>query len=155
MIVSTAASAVLSSEWTGVIRMCDRMKLLVIATFAGGAITGTALRNVVYNLPLLLALDVLKQALVQARDEKLFACSRTQLGDLMESARDSLPWIDWKGLREGVRRRNEVAHDGKLVDSEQCIQDIASVEAQLVAWGVIDADQPRDCADRPTAGDPE
>ncbi len=58
----------------------------------------------------------------------------------MDSAKESLPWIDWNGLREGVRRRNEVAHDGRLFDSAQAIQDFESVEAQLVAWGIIDAD---------------
>ncbi len=140
MIVNTAAGAALSTEWTGVVRMLDRMKKLVVGTFAGGGMTAPGLAMVIYNLPLLLAFDVLKQVLVQARDEKSFACSAGQLGALMDSAKDSLPWIDWKGLREGVRRRNEVAHDGKLFDSAQAIQDIESVKAQLVAWGIIDAD---------------
>ena len=60
----------------------------------------------------------------------------------MECARDTLDWIDWKSLREGVRRRNQVAHDGELFDSTQCLQDIANVEAQLVAWGIIDPVSP-------------
>jgi hypothetical protein len=91
---------------------------------------------VVYNLPLLLAFDVLKQALLSARDEGQFACRRSQLGDLMDSAKSRLNWIDWDYLREGVRRRNEVAHDGKLFPAEQCLKDIAGVESQLVAWGM-------------------
>ncbi len=137
MIVNTAAGAALSTEWTGVVRMLDRMKKLVVGTFAGGGMTAPGLAMVIYNLPLLLAFDVLKQSLVQARDENSFTCSRGELGKLMKSARNSLPWIDWKGLRDGVQRRNEVAHDGKLFDSAQCIQDIANVEAQLVSWGII------------------
>ena len=153
MIVNTAAGAELSTEWTGAIRMLDRMKKLVVGSFVGGAMATPGIAMVIYNLPLLLAFDVLKQVLVQARDEKSFTCSGSQLGHLMECAKDSLLWIDWDGLRKGVRRRNEVAHDGKLFDSAQAIQDIESVEAQPVAWGIINADP--DCADRPTAGDPE
>src|SRR5882762_5888551 len=105
MIVNANTVTALRSEWTGVVRMRDRMKLLVTATFAGGAFTAPALATVVYNLPLLLAFDVLKQVLLAARDEGQFACSRSQLGNLMDSARVALSWIDWNSLREGVRRR--------------------------------------------------
>ena len=140
MIVNTAAGAALSTEWTGAVRMLDRMKNLVVGSFVGHGMATPGIAMVIYNLPLLLAFDVLKQVLVQARDEKSFTCSGSRLGALMDSAKDSLPWIDWNGLREGVRRRNEVAHDGKLFVSAQAIQDFESVEAQLVAWGIIDAD---------------
>lgn len=139
MLLSPTAVAELRAEWIGVVQMRDRMKTLVTVTFATGALTGPALRNVVYNLPLLLAFDVLKQALAKARDESLFVCSRNQLGDLIECGKDSLPWIDWDVLREGVRRRNAVAHDGELIDGKQCLKDITSVEVQLVAWNIIDA----------------
>ena len=143
MIADTDELTKLQSEWAGVVHMLNRMKTLVTVTFATGGITGNALGNVVYNLPLLLAFDVLKQSLVQARNEGLIVDSRNQLGALMDSGQDALQWIDWDGLRGGVRRRNEVAHDGKLFDSQQCIQDIERVEAQLVAWGIISAG-PRD-----------
>ena len=139
VIADASAVAALRSEWIGVVRMRDRMKLLVSATFAGGALTAPALAKVVYNLPLLLAFDVLKQVLSEARREGRFTCPRDQLGNLMDSAKDALPWIDWDSLRAGVTRRNEIAHDGKLFDSKDCIQDIGNVEAQLVAWGVVDA----------------
>ena len=138
MILSPTAVAELRSEWTGVVKMRDRMKTVVIVTFAGGALTGSALRNIVYNLPLLLAFDVLKQALAKAIDEDLFECSKSSLGALMKCGKRSLPWIDWDTLKKGVGRRNEVAHDGKLFDGKQCLQDIASVEAQLLAWEIID-----------------
>lgn len=134
--ISDAAALALRAEWNGVVRMRERMQTLVCVTFASGAITGPALAKVVYNLPLLLAFDVLRQALLTARDEGQFKCRRGQLGDLMDSARSSLSWLDWDSLRAGVRRRNEVAHDGQLFDSDQCIRDIANVEAQLIAWGM-------------------
>ena len=124
MIADTDELTKLQSEWAGVVHMLNRMKTLVTVTFATGGITGNALGNVVYNLPLLLAFDVLKQSLVQARNEGLIVDSRNQLGALMDSGQEALQWIDWDGLRGGVRRRNEVAHDGKLFDSQQCIQSV-------------------------------
>ena len=136
LILDANVVATLQSEWAGVIRMRERMKLLVTATFAGGAFTAPALAKVVYNLPLLLAFDVLSQVLLAARDEGLFACRRGQLGDLIDAARGAIPWIDRDVLRQGVRRRNEVAHDGALFESAQCVADMASIEAQLVAWGL-------------------
>lgn len=137
MIVNASALAALQSEWAGVVRMGERMRLLVTTTFASLAITAPALATVVYNLPLLLAFDVLRQVLLQARDDGRFACPSNQLGNLMNSAKGALPWIDWKTLREGIRRRNEVAHDGELFDSAQCLQDIANVENQLIEWRII------------------
>ncbi len=143
MIADTDELTKLQSRWAGSDHMLDRMKKLVTVTFATGGITSHGLSLVVYNLPLLLAFDVLKQTLAQARSEGLITCSGNHLGPLMDSGRDALPWEDWEGLRDGVRRRNEVAHDGKLFDSQQCIQDIERVKVQLVAWDIISAG-PRD-----------
>ncbi|MDP1670786.1 MAG: hypothetical protein Q8L63_01745 [Alphaproteobacteria bacterium] len=138
--LSPATLEELRSAWTGVVQMRERMKTIIIVTFAGGALTGPALREVVYNLPLLLSFDVLKQALAEAGNEKLFVCSaRAPLGKLMDCGRDSLAWIDWENLREGVRRRNAIAHDGQLFDGKQCLQDIDNVEAQLIAWKILSA----------------
>jgi hypothetical protein len=136
LITNPATLAMLQSEWMGVVRMRERMQSLVTATFAFGAITAPALSSVLYNLPLLLAFDLLKGALSAARDEGKFECKRSQLGDLMDAAKGVVAWIDWASLREGVRRRNKVAHDGELFDSTQCLQDIQRIEEQLVAWGI-------------------
>jgi hypothetical protein len=138
MIADATTIVSLQSEWLGVVKMRERMQHLVTATFAGAGFTAPALAKVVYNLPLLLAFDVLRQVLLAARDEKAFVCSSDQLGTLMDRSKSDIPWIDWDELRAGVRRRNEVAHDGKLFKSDQCIRDIANVENQLVAWVVID-----------------
>lgn len=119
--------------------MRDRMKLLVTATFAGGAFTAPALAAVVYNLPLLLAFDVLGQVLAQLRDEAQITCARSQLGPLVDAAKSALPWLDWQAIRDGVHRRSEVAHDGVLLDSNMCVADIVCVEKQLIAWRIIDA----------------
>ena len=139
MITNADALTQVQSEWAGVRRMRDRMKLLLMATFAGGAFTAPALSTVVYNLPLLLAFDVLNQVLMQLRDEGQFSCSRNQLGPLVDASKIPLPWLDWQAVRDGVRRRNEVAHDGVLLDSTVCLSEISRIEQQLVAWRIIAA----------------
>ena len=137
MIANLNSLATLQAEWQGVVQMRERMQQLVISTFAFDPITSPAFGNVLYNLPFLLAFDVLKHVLLEAKEDGQFLVSGPRLGDLMDSAQISLPWVDWQGLREAVNRRNEVAHDGKLLGDKQCLQDIADVEAQLLAWGVL------------------
>lgn len=139
MIVNPSAAETLQVEWQGVIRMRERMQHLVLSTFAFDARRSPAFGDVLYNLPFLLAFDVLKQVLLQARAAGLITGSGQRLADLIESAKSSLPWMDWDRLREAVKRRNEVVHDGKLYGDAQCLQDIAAIEEQLAAWAVIAA----------------
>ena len=137
MIANPSSRAVLQAEWQTVIQMRERMQELVTSTFAFDASTSPAFGDIFYNLPFRLAFEVLKKALLQAKEEGLIATSQQRLADLMDSASTSLAWNNWQALREAVRRRNEVVHGGKLLGDEQCLQDIADVEAQLIAWRII------------------
>ena len=137
MITNPSSLAALQAEWQAVVQMRERMQGLVTSTFALDAATSPAFGDVLYNLPFRLAFDVLKKVLLQAKDEELVVTSQQRLSDLMDSASTSLPWKNWQSLREAVRRRNEVVHGGKLLADEQCLQDIAYVEAQLIAWRII------------------
>jgi len=137
MIMNLNSVATLQAEWDGAVRMRDRVRHLVISTFAFDAKKSPAFGDLLYNLPFLLAFSVLKEVLLQAREEGRFTSSRPQLGDLIDSAKNSLPWIDWQCLREAVKRRNEVMQNGRLLGDVQCLQDIAEVEAQLIAWDII------------------
>ena len=137
MIMNLNSVATLQAEWDGAARMRDRVRHLVISTFAFDAKKSPAFGDLLYNLPFLLAFSVLKEVLLQAREEGRFTSSRPQLGDLIDSAKNSLPWIDWQCLREAVKRRNEVMQNGRLLGDVQCLQDIAEVEAQLIAWDII------------------
>jgi len=139
MIVNPNSLATLQAEWNGAVRMRDRVRHLVISTFAFDAKKSPAFGDLLYNLPFLLAFDVLKQVLLQAKEDGQFTSSQPQLSDLIDGAKNSLQWIDWQCLREAVKRRNEVTHDGKLLGDVQCLQDIADIEAQLVVWGIIPA----------------
>ena len=137
MIANPGSLSVLQAEWQAVIHMRERMHELVTSTFAFDASTSPAFGNVLYNLPFRLAFEVLKKVLLQARDEGLVATSQQRLVDLLDSASNTLPWNNWQALREAVKRRNEVVFEGKLLGDEQCLQDIADIEAQLIAWRII------------------
>jgi hypothetical protein len=138
LLANAATIAMLQSEWDGVARMRERMKMLVAGTAGFGALVmAPAVSKVVYNLPLLLAIDVLRQSLWEARDAGLFACRSQNVTPLMIASQASIHWIDWHQMKDAVDRRNEVAHDGKLFDAKQCWDDIDHVERQLRAWGII------------------
>ena len=137
MIANPSSLPTLQAEWQAVVQMRERMQNLVTSTSAFNASTSPAFGDILYNLPLRLAFDVLKKVLLQAKEKGLINSSQQRLADLMDSATTSLPWNNWQSLREAVRRRNEVVHKGKLLGDEQCLQDIADVEAQLIAWRII------------------
>ena len=137
MIANPSSVADLQAEWEGVTYMRERMQSLVASTSAFDASISAAFGGILYNLPLRLAFDVLKNVLLQAKEEGLISTSQQRLADLMDSAITSLPWNNWQNLREAVSRRDEVVHQGKLLGDEQCLQDIADVEAQLIAWRII------------------
>lgn len=137
MIANPSSLAILQAEWHTVVQMRERMQGLVSSTFAPNASISPAFGDILYNLPLRLAFDVLKKVLLQAKEEGLITTSEQRLADLVDSAISSLPWNNWRVLREAVSRRNEVVFEGKLLGDEQCLADIADVEAQLIAWRII------------------
>lgn len=139
MILNPSSLTPLQEKWQGVIQMRERMDHLVISTFAFDPITSPAFGNILYNLPFLLALDVLRQVLLQAKEQEQFAGSGQELADLMEAAKISVPWLDWQSLRKAATRQNEVAHQAKLWGDRECLRDISNIEAQLCAWGIITA----------------
>ena len=137
MIVNPSAVTPLQVEWQSVLQMRSRIQHLVLSTFAFDIRRSPAFGDVLYNLPFLLAFEVLKQVLLQARAAGLITGSGQRLADLIESSKSSLPWMDWDGLHQAMNRRNEVLQEGKLCGDAQCLADIAAIEAQLAAWAVI------------------
>jgi hypothetical protein len=81
LISTPRAQEELRADWEGAGRMRARMARHVSGAFVGLPQPGLA--HAVYNLPLLLAFDVLKEALLQARAEKRFDSRSETLGGLM------------------------------------------------------------------------
>lgn len=142
MIVNPSALATLQSEWRGVVRMRERVRRLVVSTFAFDDKQSPTFGDVLYNLPLILAFDVLTKVLLLAKEEGLFTSPGTQLHELIDSANTAFSWLDWKYLREAAQQRNEVAQTAKLFGDLQCLLYIARIEDQLIAWGIIAAAEP-------------
>jgi hypothetical protein len=137
MIKDSAELARLKAGWAGFSAMRERMGILVAGTFVGGAFTAPALAGVVYNLPLLLAYDVLADVLRASRKQGDFRCKSAFLGPMMKASRNELDWVDWDVLRNGVDLRNAVAHDGALHDAGTCATAMDAVQRQLEAWKVL------------------
>lgn len=111
--------------------MRERVRHLVVSTFAFDSTQSPTCGDVLYNLPLVLAFDVLTQTLLFARDERKFIGSGSQLDDLMDAARTAVSWLDWQYLREGVKRGNAITQNAKLYGDLQCLLYIARIEDQL------------------------
>lgn len=124
----------LATDWEGAERMRERMPKHVGGAFVG--LEQLTLPDALYNLPLLLAFDVLRGALRAVKKEGRFSSDRNSLGALMKAAEHAIPWIDYHALHKGMKRRNAVAHDGELFPAAACLRDIENVSAQLRAWGI-------------------
>ena len=126
----------LQNEWDSVLQMRERIDHLVVQTIAFEPITSPLFSNVLYNLPLQLALRVLTQVLIQMRDESAKG-SELRLRDLIDDTKNVLPSVNRQNLCDVIDRQNAHIHEGRLHGDKQCQQDIAYIETQLVAWGVI------------------
>ena len=139
MTINLSSVSSLQAEWQGVVQMRDRIRHLAITMFTLDARVSLTFGDVLYNLPLLLAFDVLRHVLIQAREDGYFTGSGYQLEELLLLAKTSLPWVDWQCLQDVVKRHNEVKHSGKLFGDVQCLRDIGDIETQLLSWGIIHA----------------
>ncbi len=128
----------LQSDWDGVDKLFQRMRYVTMVSFLGGlgiSGAGMVVGKVVFNLPVLLAFDVLKNVVQSVRDEGRFFWPNNKL---WEGAQAVLPWNNWDELKAGVDRRNKIAHDGEIFERSICCKDIENVQEQLVSWGIID-----------------
>jgi hypothetical protein len=126
--------AKLAGDWQGVMRLRDRLQKQGTATSAGHAAVNP--NDAIYNLPLVLAFDVLRSALRAIKKEGRFSSEGNGLRALMKAAEETIPWIDFKALRKGAKRRSAVANDGELFPAAVCLKDIDNVSTQLRAWGI-------------------
>ena len=124
----------LAGDWQGAMRMRERLQKHDSSPSAGHAAVSP--QEAIYNLPLVLAFDVLRSALRAIKKEGRFSSEGNGLGSLMKAAEGAIPWIDYKALRKGAKRRNAVARDGELFPAAVCLRDIENVSEQLHAWGI-------------------
>lgn len=136
LITNAHALAAIRSEWSAVVRMRERMNKLMVGPV--GSVADGALHSVVYNLPLLLAFDVLGKVLRALKKQRQVPGERDQMGDLMDIFQGDPSWLEWSVLRDGVRRRNAIAYAGELFSGVECLADIEAVEEQLREWEILE-----------------
>jgi hypothetical protein len=137
LISDVSALSAIRSEWSAVVKVRERMNKLMVGPV--GSIADGALHSVVYNLPLLLAFDVLGKVLRALKKQRQVPGDRDQLGDLMDIFQGDPSWLEWSVLRDGVRRRNAIAYAGELFSGVECLTDIEAVEEQFGAWGILES----------------
>lgn len=102
----------------------------------------TGFARVPESLLQVFAVSVLQEALERIQEEGVFRATRPGLKGLMDGSRPQLPWVDFGAMDEVRLRRNRVAHEGHLLQSGQCENDLALIARELIAWGVLSSDAP-------------
>jgi len=139
--LSTESISHIEMEWAGAEVMLSAMRSRSLITFSRGRGAVIGVDRIIYNLPLLLAADVLCQTLRIAKEEGQFSAKKHTLGGLVKASKEILPWVDWDSIWEAVDRRNAIAHDGALYSRRECQESIDSIREQLVQWGIIQEKQ--------------
>lgn len=94
-------------------------------------------RNVAYSLWVLFAFSVLEHALLQLRDEGVFASRKSNLEALMLGSRAALPWQDYAIVDKARNRRNDVAHRRAMLERAESWKYVSAIERELKAWRII------------------
>lgn len=130
----------IGQEWAAVKKLCSgsHRQLLV----PGGSYINETPPESFYNLPFLLAYGVLDQVLSELIDQDTIQASgtknkRLQLGEKMRASKGALLWQDYDLINAGKTARNELAHEAKLLNRDDCFKYISAVEIELKAWGII------------------
>jgi hypothetical protein len=137
LISEPGALAAIRSEWSAAVKVRERMRRLMAGPV--GSIADGTLHGVVYNLPLLLAFNVLERLLRALKRQRQIPLASEQLGELMDLLQGDPSWLDWSVLRDGARRRDAIIHAGELFPGVECLSDIEAVEEQLGVWGILES----------------
>lgn len=142
MIADANVLSEIRRSWRGVEIL--RTKLQASAFASVGVLGGRFpfdLANAAHNVPFIHAYSVLNEVLIQLAKEGHFQCKARFLGELMERSEKALTWQDYSLVHEGVTRRNDVAHRGKLLSRGDCWKYVDGVKVELLGWAVIDGEQ--------------
>jgi hypothetical protein len=140
VIKDLATLSEIGTEWHGVQKLVQRLKVDAMTAFATTPLGGYYpffLAKAAQNLPLVHACSVLNHVLIALESEGHFVCKRTFLGALMESSKKALPWVNFSRIKQVVKDRNGIAHSGKLLEQELCWKYVDAIQVELVSWGIV------------------
>ncbi len=137
MISDNAVLEEIRQSWVGVKVLRDKLKRslsgsLTVSPFA------IFIADSANNLPLVHAYAVLNDVLKQLAKEDRFCCNSIFLGRLLEASKEKLPWKNFALIKEGVCRRNDVAHKGEVLPRADCWKYIDAIKEQLVEWRILE-----------------
>jgi hypothetical protein len=125
-------------DWNGVRGLQNRIQALLNAPLTGiGGFVPHGLRDISHNIVLLFGFSVLEDVLKQLRDEDQFNEKSNMVGKLMFASRDFISWSDFELINEAREKRNDIAHDQKIIYRDDCWKYIDAIETELVSWGII------------------
>jgi hypothetical protein len=136
MIADQAALDEIRQSWRGVEALRDKLQRALLGSFAQGASFVVFVADAAHNLPFVHAYAVLNDVLEQLAKEGHLRCNSIFLGALLAESKEKLPWKDFPLIKEGMLRRNGVAHRLPRAD---CWKYTDAIRDQLVAWRILDA----------------
>jgi len=139
MITDKAALDEIRQSWRGVEALKDKVQRALLGSFAQGASFVIFIADSAHNLPLLHAYAVFNDVLEQLAKEGKFQCKSIFLGPLLTASEKALSWKDFRLIKEGVDRRNDVAHRGDVLPRADCWKYIEAIREQFVAWAILDS----------------
>ncbi|MRV70223.1 hypothetical protein GJ700_00620 [Duganella sp. FT92W] len=127
----------LRQQWAVVTRFCSNSHSQYMSS-CGSFINETPPESF-FNLPLLLAYGVLDQVLEELVEQGTVPkpSGKPSLGTRMIASCGVIPWKDYDCVDNGRGERNDLAHEGKLLDREACFRFISAVENELKAWHIL------------------
>jgi hypothetical protein len=135
---TTARNSILE-QWKTVRLYQAMMQTNTLGGFVVGAIYSPDFLNGCDTLVLVFAFSVFERALRSLYKEKVFAAEATAgVKGLMLASRASLPWVNFSLVDQAREERQQAAHGVKIVPREDSLRYVDAMEAELVAWGVLD-----------------
>ena len=138
MILDREVLEELRKSWNGVRIFRERIQAATLGSFAQGGSFVIFIADAAHNLPFFHACSVLNNVLLQLEDEGYFKCNSIFLGALLERSENALPWKDFNLIKEGVDKRNNVAHKGEVIPRRECWKYIDAIESELVSWKIVE-----------------
>lgn len=91
----------------------------------------------IYNLPLVLAYCILEDVLDALITQGIVKCTSPKIGPRMIASQNHIQWKDYKTVDEGRDKRNQLAHEGKLLPKADCLKFVNAIGDELKAWKIL------------------
>ena len=103
-----------------------------------GLITNNKFRGINYSLILIFAFSVLEDGLKVLVQKGVFSSKKINISGLMAASKELIPWRSYETINDIRILRNEIAHERRLISSDECTDYLDSIENELVGWGCLD-----------------